>query len=211
MIDADLNTKYPLEGSGTRWDVAETGWPGLWVDTRGSGYEIAWIDQHGMYNGPAGIVLAADIVKLAQATAEFRHALEAERIVAKARGNAGASTTVRIPPGTGTLTYVRVPTGTLTYDEAVVAAEQVGTAYDLADIEFDDDSMWEVTRDGADTATIVSGYNDGDRGRLAIAFASDDDAGWANGNYDEFLCVRRCKPDPERDGVIARVRVQVKT
>jgi hypothetical protein len=86
------------------------------------------------------------------------------------------------------------------------------------DLEFDDDdaAMWEVTRDGADplsttSATTVCGYNDGDRGRIAMHFASDDDAGWENGNYDEFLCVRRCKPDPERDGVIARVRVQVKT
>lgn len=80
---------------------------------------------------------------------------------------------------------------------------------------YDDDALWAVTRDGADplsttTATVVYGYNDGDRGRIAMHFASDDDAGWCDdGSYDELLWVRRCKPDPEETGAGVRVRVSV--
>jgi hypothetical protein len=73
-----------------------------------------------------------------------------------------------------------------------------------------DDAMWSVTRPGSDTATMVMGYNDGDRGRIAMHFASDDDAGWVGGTYDERLFVRRCKPNPESEpGVEVRVTVGI--
>lgn len=90
MTLAELNAKYPLEGSGTRWHVSEEGLPALWVDTARGGYEIAWVDMSGKYVGPSGFVLVADIAKLAQASAEEKRKMEieeAERIIAGHRSS----------------------------------------------------------------------------------------------------------------------------
>jgi hypothetical protein len=94
MTVAELNAKYPLEGSmfSCTWHVDDDGRPCLWVDTDRSGYEVAWIDQHGRYNGPSGRVLATDIAKLAQASADHMLKLrleQAEQDLAELRAKAG--------------------------------------------------------------------------------------------------------------------------
>ncbi len=64
----------------------------------------------------------------------------------------------------------------------------------------DDAAVWEVLRDGTRTPTAIAGYVTGDqRGLVALHFAQDDEAGWLEGQYNELLWVRRCKPDPERE------------
>lgn len=72
----------------------------------------------------------------------------------------------------------------------------------------DDAALWGVSRDGGEVETCVAGYNDGDRGRIALHFVSDDDAGWSGDTYDELLWVRRMRPDPEGEpGAAIRIKV----
>ena len=73
----------------------------------------------------------------------------------------------------------------------------------------DDDSVdvWHVTRAGAES--FVSGYDDGQRGLVALHFAADDIPGWAGDSYDERVAVRRCRPIPESEpGQTFRVLVK---
>jgi hypothetical protein len=81
-------------------------------------------------------------------------------------------------------------------------------------IEFDDDDLavWEVAT-GTGTPTAIAGYITGDqRGLVALHFAQDDEAGWLDGQYNETLWVRRCKPDPEPEpGQAIRVVVSRET
>lgn len=81
--------------------------------------------------------------------------------------------------------------------------------HDSSMLDDDDVAVWEVLRDGTSTPTAIAGYTTGDqRGLVALHFAQDDEAGWLNGQYNEFLWVRRCKPDPEREpGQAIRVTV----
>jgi hypothetical protein len=77
-------------------------------------------------------------------------------------------------------------------------------------VDLDDDAAtWAILRDGQTTAHFISGYNNGDRGLVALHFAGEDDAGWSNGTYDDLLWVRRCSPDPEREpGQAFRVTIK---
>jgi hypothetical protein len=61
----------------------------------------------------------------------------------------------------------------------------------------DDVAVWEVAT-GTGTPTVIAGYITGDqRGLVALHFAQDDEPGWLDGQYNETLWVRRCKPEPE--------------
>jgi hypothetical protein len=81
-------------------------------------------------------------------------------------------------------------------------------------IELDDDDLavWEVAT-GTGTPTAIAGYITGDqRGLVALHFAQDDEPGWLDGQYNETLWVRRCKPDPEPEpGQAIRVVVSRET
>lgn len=73
-----------------------------------------------------------------------------------------------------------------------------------------DGELWEVKRDGKDTTTFITlACADDQRGRVALTFAVNDDAGWDfRGEYNELLWVRRCRPNPEQEpGQAIRVHV----
>jgi hypothetical protein len=83
---------------------------------------------------------------------------------------------------------------------------------DVAVWDEDDVAVWEVST-GTGTPTAIAGYITGDqRGLVALHFAQDDEAGWLDGQYNETLWVRRCKPDPEPEpGQAIRVVVSRET
>lgn len=76
-------------------------------------------------------------------------------------------------------------------------------------VEADDPAIWAVRRDGETEESIVTGYNNGDRGLVAHDFAGADLERWDDGSYKQLLWVRQVKPNEESEDQAVPVRVKV--